>query len=139
MPCAPMSSQTRWTVSIASLDIAGRVELGRLVDVLGLSRPALLRGRVENGRLLLGAAPAEAPGGPEQPDGRAAPRRIGLPAYLRLDPLGRLRLPAGVRVRLGLTARGRALLAVDAAAGVLVVASPAVLDGMLDELVGGAR
>jgi hypothetical protein len=43
------SQRARWTVSIGwSLDIAGRVELGRLVEGLGLSRPALLRGRIES-------------------------------------------------------------------------------------------
>ena len=139
LDCGTSSRRSRWTVTIAALDAAGRVEIGRLGDVLGWDRPAFLAGHVGNGRLVLDAA--SAPGG--QSGTRidvAAARGPGVAVTLRLDPRGRLRVPAGIRVRLGLTALGRALLAADGSVGVLVVASLSVLDATFDELAEeGAR
>jgi hypothetical protein len=134
LACAGPSRRSRWTVTIAALDVAGRVEIGRLGDVLGWIRPASLAGRVGNGRLVLKGAssPCEQIG---TTISEAAGRRRGVAVKLRLDPRGRLRVPAGVRVRLGLTALGRVLLAADGTAGVLVVSSLSVLDRTLGELV----
>lgn len=124
------ADEVRWMASIGTVDGAGRIDVGRLVDALGWSPPLLLCSAVTPRRLVVEAAPETETADTTSRTGRAAGR-----GALRLDPLGRLRLPAGIRVRLGITAPGRALLAADAGAGHLVVASVAMLAPLLDALV----
>ena len=100
---------------------------------------AALLARSSADRLIVDKGSFELPGGRDLPGMPPAHLRGARTVALRLDPHGRLRIPSGVRVRLGISAPGRVLLGADASAGVLVVASLRVIEGVLDALGGGGE
>jgi len=134
MQSAEPTVDARWEVSIANVDGTGRVGLGRLFTSLGWSAPGFLTGHVETGCLIVGAVSPGRCGVREAVGGSTEHAAESPLEALRVDPARRLRLPGRLRVRLGVSASGRALLGARVGLGVLVVCRL----GALEELLEGA-
>ncbi len=127
-------------LQIKSLDAAGRVHLGELRELLGWPAPALLSASSKAGWLVVSLTSQREIAGVDDPvvQDRAPTGAMAM----RIDPSGRLRIPAGIRVRLGLRVRGRVLLGADATSGLLVAASDRVVEDLVDAALsapGGMR